>query len=70
MNLQQLRAYALEQAQKYPTIKEEILGIYDLAVTLIEDGDSETHEIELALRDIHEAIEISIQGQDHDYDTV
>jgi hypothetical protein len=67
MNLQQLRIYALDIAERYPQIKEDVLGIYDLTVMNIEDSDSVTHEIEMALRGIHKAIEISINGQDHDF---
>ena len=56
MTLQELKAYAENMSLKYPEHDEQIRDLYFLAVTEVEDGESETHECELAISDIEDLI--------------
>jgi hypothetical protein len=56
MTLQELKSYAEEMSVKYPQLNDEIRDLYFLAVTEVEDGESEAHECELAISDIDELI--------------
>lgn len=58
MALVHLLKYCKETAKKYPTLRDEIMELYDLAATECEDeGVSETHECELAMNEIKELVE-------------
>lgn len=52
MTLQEFKNQIKREIEKNPNLKEEILDLYDLAITEIEDGGSATHEIQLCLEDI------------------
>ena len=56
MTLKELKAYAENMSVKYPEHYEQIRDFYFLAVTEVEDGESEAHECELAVSDIDELI--------------
>jgi len=56
MNLKELRKYKNETIEKYPQHKEEINDFYELCLNEIEEGGSETHEIELCINDIEELL--------------
>ena len=56
MTLQELKVYAENMSAKYPEHNEQIRDLYFLAVTEVEDGESEAHECELAISDIDELI--------------
>jgi len=57
MTLQELKLYAEEMSAKYPQLDDEIRDLYFLAVTEVEDGESEWNECELAWADINSLIE-------------
>lgn len=57
MELQQFRDYIKEQTVKYPLLKEEILDLYELAITEIEEGGSAGHEIYLCEESIKQLID-------------
>lgn len=56
MNVQQLKKYCLEKIDQYPNLADEIRDIYSLALSEIEDGESEDNECELAWSDIEDLI--------------
>jgi len=56
MTLQELKSYAEEMSAKYPQLDDEIRDLYFLAVTEVEDGESEANECELAVGSIDELI--------------
>lgn len=56
MTLQQLKTYAEGVSKQYPQIDEEVRDFYFLAVTEVEDGESEVHECELAISSIDELV--------------
>lgn len=56
MTLQELKTYAESMSVKYPEHGEQIRDLYFLAVTEVEDGESEAHECELAISDIDELV--------------
>jgi len=57
MELQQFKNYIKEQIVKYPSLKEEILDFYQLAIDEIDEGGSVTHEIELCQESIKQLID-------------
>lgn len=52
MNLHELKTYAVGMAKENPTLKWEIYDFVRLAIDEIYEGGSESHECELARRDI------------------
>ena len=52
----QLRQWCKEKISNYSNLKNEIMGLYELAVTEIEDGASVSHEIDLCMSDVEELI--------------
>lgn len=52
----ELRRWCREKASHCPKLKHDIMDLYDLAVTEIEDGGSATHEINLCMSDVEELI--------------
>ena len=52
-NLQQL---VLESIKTHPELRKEIVSLYSLCLSEIEEGGSEQHEIELCTNDIYELI--------------
>lgn len=52
MTLQEFKNQINKEIEENPNLKEEILDLYELTITEIEDGGSTTHEIELCLEDI------------------
>lgn len=57
MGIQKFKKEINEQIAKHPSLKEEILDFYELAITEILEGSSSTHEIELCLQSINDLIE-------------
>ena len=57
MNLQYLRTFIKEKIQQYPDLKNQMIGLYELCLQEIEDGDSESHQVNLCIFDIKELIE-------------
>jgi hypothetical protein len=56
-NLQNLKSLVTNTIKDYPQLKDEVTELYYLAVSEIEEGGSESHECDLAERDILELIE-------------
>ena len=56
MTLQELKTYAEGVSRQFPEIDEEVRDLYFLAEMEVEDGESETNECELAIRDIDELV--------------
>jgi hypothetical protein len=52
----ELKDVTILNIREYPILKEEILSIYDLAISEIEEGGSPYNEVELAIRDITEIV--------------
>ena len=61
MNLQYLRTFIKEKIQQYPDLKNQMIGLYELCLQEIEDGDSESHQVNLTIFDINELIEEYIE---------
>jgi hypothetical protein len=59
-NLSNLFSYCKEMINAHPQLKDDIMGLYELAVSEIEEGGSEIHECMLAYDDITELIKESI----------
>jgi hypothetical protein len=58
-NLSNLLSYCKEMIKAHPHIKDDIMGLYELAVSEIEEGGSEIHECMLAYDDIVELVKES-----------
>ena len=56
MTLSDLKEYAEGVSKQYPQLDDEVRDLYFLAVTEVEDGESETNECELAIGSIKELI--------------
>jgi len=56
MPLEELRGYCKEVIKDYPKIESDIVELFTLCVSEIEEGGSESHEVELCLGDIEELI--------------
>ena len=56
MSIKELKEKSLEFIEKYPSKKEDIIDLYQLALDEIEEGGSESHECELAYNDMIETI--------------
>lgn len=52
MTIQEFKNRINKEIEQNPNLKEEILDLYYLAISEIEEGGSTTHEINLCLRDI------------------
>ena len=56
MTLRELHQYCVEMSELHPKLANEIDTFYDLAVMEVEDGGSEAHKCELAMRNIVDLI--------------
>ena len=56
MTLANLKKYAEGISKTYPQLDDEVRDLYFLAEMEVEDGESETHECELAIGSIDELI--------------
>lgn len=57
MTIQYLRNYCQEKISQNRGLQAEIVDLYELAISEIEEGGSEAHEVELAINSIDELIE-------------
>ena len=55
--MKELREYALEVIMNYPELRSDVMGLYTLCLSEIEEGGSPDHEIQLCLEDIRQLIE-------------
>jgi hypothetical protein len=56
MNRQEFKMWVIDNIKTNPTLKSDIIDFYQLALSEIEEGGSEQHEISLAVNDINELI--------------
>ena len=56
MTLANLKKYAKGISKTYPQLDDEVRDLYFIAEMEVEDGESETHECELAIGSIKELI--------------
>ena len=56
MTIEELKAYIREKGKEHPSLRTELVELYELAVGEIDTGGSEQHECELAYNDIEELI--------------
>lgn len=61
MNLDYLKGFCREKIAEHPELKEQIVDLYYLAQDEIEEGGSESNEVELAISSIDELIENETQ---------
>jgi hypothetical protein len=54
--LEKLKLLCIKKIFKFPSFKEDIIMLYELAEMEIEDGESETEEINKALESINDVI--------------
>lgn len=56
MDIQDLKKYCKEVIFKHPELEEQIVDLYFLCVSEIEEGGSSTHEINLCMSDIEDLV--------------
>ena len=52
MDIQYAQTKRLEALQSHPNLKDDINDLFELMLSEIEEGGSETHEVELFLNDL------------------
>lgn len=57
MNLNYLKNFVKEKISQYPSLEDDIKGLYYLCLQEIEDGGSEIQEVQSAISDIEDLIE-------------
>ena len=55
--MEQLRKFCKETIKKYPSIASDVWELFELCQTEIEDGESETEEINKCIYSIEELID-------------
>jgi len=56
MNIQTLKEHARGIIQNHPILKDEVVELFELAMSEIEEGGSESHECQLAINDMDELV--------------
>ena len=56
MNIKQLKEHSQGIIQNHPILKDEVVELFELAMTEIEEGGSESHECQLAINDMDELV--------------
>ena len=56
--LTELYTYCREKITEYPDATDDLMMLYSLAEMEVADGSSENHEVELALFDIDDLIQV------------
>lgn len=56
MNRYEFKMWVINTIKTNPTLKSDIIDFYQLALSEIEEGGSEQHEISLAVNDINSLI--------------
>lgn len=62
MNIQTLKAEATRIIKDWPSLKNEVIDLFELAMTEIEEGGSESHECQLAINDMEELVKEYKEG--------
>ena len=56
MNIQTLKQEANRIIKEIPALEDEVRDLFELAMTEIEEGGSESHECQLAINDMEELV--------------
>ena len=56
MNTQTLKQEANRIIKEIPALEDEVRDLFELAMTEIEEGGSESHECQLAINDMEELV--------------
>jgi hypothetical protein len=62
MNIQALKAEAIRIIKEIPDLENEVRDLFELAMTEIEEGGSESHECQLAINDMEELVKEYREG--------
>lgn len=62
MNIQTLKAEASRIIKEIPDLKDEVIDLFELAMTEIEEGGSESHECQLAINEMEELVKEHREG--------
>ena len=62
MNIQTLKAEAIKIIKEIPDLEGEVKDLFELAMTEIEEGGSESHECQLATNDMEELVKEYKEG--------
>jgi hypothetical protein len=62
MNLEQLKKMTVQLIQSHPSLKDELVELYQLAVDETDEGGSEMHECHLAYNDMMELVDGKSNG--------
>lgn len=62
MNIQTLKAEATRIIKEVPDLKNEVIDLFELAMTEIEEGGSESHECQLAINEMEELVKEHREG--------
>jgi hypothetical protein len=62
MNIQTLKAEALKIIKEIPDLADDVKDLFELAMTEIEEGGSESHECQLAINDMEELVKEYKEG--------
>lgn len=62
MNIQTLKAETTRIIKEVPDLKDEVIGLFELAMTEIEEGGSESHECQLAINEMEELVKEHREG--------
>lgn len=54
MTTDDLKRYCKEAGARHPALQADIQSLYEMAISEIEDGGSESHECEVALEDLEQ----------------
>jgi hypothetical protein len=57
INLEYLNKYIKEKKEKYPSLKNDIMELYYLCLSEIDEGGSESNEVDHCIASIEELIE-------------
>lgn len=57
LTVEYLVQFVTEKVKSYPKLKDEIMDLYSLCLSEIEEGAAEYHEVGMCLNDIEELIE-------------
>jgi hypothetical protein len=62
MNIQTLKAEAIKIIKEFPDLADDVKDLFELAMTEIEEGGSESHECQLAINDMEELVKEYKEG--------
>ena len=57
LTLDYLKKFIAEKVDEHPSLKDEIMDLYFLCISEIEEGGAEYHEVGMCINDIEELIE-------------